>query len=119
MAPTRIRNRLSATELYDPASDSWEERAALPVPRAGMGVAADGESVVVLGGERFTGAQPESFDAVNRYDVATDQWDALTPLPVGRHGLAAAIVDGTLYALSGSTLAGGIDNVERVDTLAL
>lgn len=110
---------LSATERYDPSSDSWEVGAALPVPRAGMGVAADGETVVVLGGERFSGDQPMSFDSVNRYEVATDQWTALTPLPEGRHGLAAAIVDGTLYAMSGSTLAGGIENVERVDSLAL
>jgi N-acetylneuraminic acid mutarotase len=110
---------LSATEVYDPAGDSWEERAALPVPRAGMGVASDGEGVVVLGGERFSGDQPMSFDAVNRYDVATDRWSELAPMPVDRHGLAAAIVDGTLYALSGSTVVGGVENVDRVDTLAI
>jgi N-acetylneuraminic acid mutarotase len=110
---------LSATEVYDPVVDRWAARAALPVPRAGMGVASDGGAVVVLGGERFTGDAPLSLDAVNRYDVATDEWSALAPLPVGRHGLAAAIVAGTLYAISGSTLAGGIENVERVDTFML
>jgi len=84
-----------------------------------LGVVSDGERVIVLGGERFTGGQPLTFDAVNLYDVATDQWSELAPLPFSRHGLAAAIFDGTLYAISGSTLAGGIDTVDRVDTLSL
>ncbi len=110
---------LEATEVYDPVSDSWEKRSVLPAPRAGMGVASDGERVIVLGGERFTGGQPLSFVAVNLYDVATDKWSELAPLPVARHGLAAAIFDGTLYAISGSTQAGDIDNVDRVDTLSL
>ena len=74
---------LSATEVYDPAGDSWEVRSALPVPRAGMGVASDGERVVVLGGERFSGDQPMSFDAVNLYDVAGNQWNALDAVAGG------------------------------------
>jgi len=114
---------LSATEIYDPATDTWQTGAALPVPRAGLGTASDGRMVIVMGGERFTTdsgeRMPETIGTVDRYDVEADAWSSLQPLPVPRHGIAAAVVDGTLYAIGGSTAAGTVENVSEVDRIAL
>ncbi len=114
---------LSATEMYDPATDRWRTGAELPVPRAGLGTTSDGEAVFVMGGERFTTDAgewaPETIGTVDRYDVATDAWSSLEPLPVPRHGIAAAIVADTLYALGGSRAAGTVENVTDVDRIAL
>jgi N-acetylneuraminic acid mutarotase len=114
---------LSATEIYDPASDSWRAGAALPVPRAGMGAATDGTIVIVIGGERFTTETgewvPETIGTVDRYDPVADAWTSLDPLPQARHGIVAAIVQGSLYAIGGSTEAGTVQNVARVDRLTL
>jgi N-acetylneuraminic acid mutarotase len=114
---------LSATEIYDPATDQWRTGAELPVPRAGLGTASDGEAVIVLGGERFTTDagdwEPETIGTVDRYDVAADAWSSLEPLPVPRHGIAAAIVNDILYAIGGSTAAGTVENVTDVDRIAL
>jgi hypothetical protein len=104
-----------AAEFYDATNDRWEMRSPLPAPRAGLGGASDGTVMIVLGGERM----PDTFDAVNRYDPATDSWTDLTPLPEARHGVAVAIVDGWLYAIGGSTLAGQVQNVETVSRLTL
>ena len=71
--------------------------------------------MIVLGGERM----PDTFDAVNRYDPATDRWSDLTPMPEARHGVAVAIVDGWLYAIGGSTLAGQVQSIETVSRIAL
>jgi hypothetical protein len=87
----------------------------LPVPRSGMGVASDGDAVIVLGGEGPEGI----YDQVNRYDPAADEWSSLPDLPQGRHGVGAAIVDRTLYAIGGSTLAWSVQNIFGVDSLYL
>jgi N-acetylneuraminic acid mutarotase len=114
---------LSATEIYDPATDAWRTGAALPVPRAGMGATSDGEAVIVIGGERFTTdageREPQTIGTVDRYDVAEDAWSQLEPLPVPRHGIVAAVVDGMLYAIGGATVAGTAENTTQVDRLAL
>ena len=105
----------AATDLYDPVSGEWQRRAPLPVPRSGMGIASDGSSVIVLGGEGADGIHT----AVNRYDVETDTWSDLADLPIGRHGAAAVIFDRTLYAIGGSTLAWNVRNISGVDMLAI
>jgi len=110
---------LEATELYDPTTDSWSAGDPMPTPRAGLGVASDGESIFVLGGERFSNGAPVTLAAVERYEPAHDRWSALPDLPVGRHGIAAAWLDGALYAIGGSISAGVIDNVRSVDRLEI
>jgi len=104
-----------AHERFDPATGVWEARAALPVPRSGMGVASDGERIIVLGGEGERGLYADA----NAYDPDTDTWIALPDLPGGRHGVAAAIVADRLYAIGGSTLAWSVQNVPGVDVLDL
>jgi N-acetylneuraminic acid mutarotase len=114
---------ISATEIYDPASDSWTTGAALPVPRAGFGTAGYGNVVIVVGGERFTddNGNPDSnaYAAVDAYDAENDTWTELLDLPQARHGMAAAVVDKLFYAIGGSTVPGQVQNVDRVDTLSL
>ena len=102
-----------ATEYYDPDSDRWEMRAPLPVPRAGLGAASTGETIIVLGGERM----PDAFADVNQYDTITDQWSVLPPLPEARHGVAVAWLNCWLYSIGGSTRAGRIQNIETVSRL--
>lgn len=114
---------LSATEVYDPEGDTWIAGAPLPVPRAGFGGASYGNIVIVVGGERFTDANGNSnaraYAAVDAYDVANNTWTELLDLPQARHGMAAAVVDSLFYAIGGSTVAGQVQNVDRVDTLPI
>jgi N-acetylneuraminic acid mutarotase len=104
----------AANEAYDPATDRWEVRAPLPVPRGGLTGAFVAGRAVVMGGERGT----HLYADVNSYDPATNAWSPLPRLPIARHGLASAAIGDELYALGGSTLAQRVQNtpvVERLD----
>jgi N-acetylneuraminic acid mutarotase len=104
-----------ANEVFDPATGLWSKLDDLPVARSGLAGVAAGESVIVIGGERGRSI----YNDVNRYNTVTGKWDVLPHLGTARHGLAAAFVNGTLYAIAGSTLAGSVQNVAIVETLAL
>ncbi|MCC6703383.1 MAG: galactose oxidase [Thermomicrobiales bacterium] len=110
---------LEATEIYDPATGTWSAGVPMPTPRAGLGVASDGESIFVLGGERFSNGAPVTLAAVERYEPEGDRWTSLPDLPVGRHGIAAAWLEGALYAIGGSVSAGVIENIRSVDRMGI
>jgi N-acetylneuraminic acid mutarotase len=94
----RDASNLTATEVYDPATDSWERRAALPTPRSGGAAAVLGGKLYVLGG----GLPGDEVHAVvERYDPATDSWERLGDLPVAMTGQRAVAVDGSLYVVGG------------------
>jgi N-acetylneuraminic acid mutarotase len=62
-------------------------------------VAVDGK-LIVMGGESMN--QVESHSAVEVYDPTTQTWLTLAPLPVGRHGTQATLLNGKLHLVAGS-----------------
>ena len=46
-------------------------------------------------------------DENEAYDPAHDAWQAMAPMPTGRHGLGSAVVDGRIYVISGGPTPGG------------
>ena len=93
-------------DVYDIASGRWSTLPApLPTQRAGApAVAMDGR-LVVLGGE--SPAQVPGHGEVEAYDPATQRWSTLPPLPRGRHGTQATMLDGVLHVAAGSGDRGG------------
>jgi N-acetylneuraminic acid mutarotase len=84
--------------LYDPATDEWTNGQSMPpgTERGGAQVAAVGSRVFVFGGLRRGVVSDASV-----YDVDTDAWSELPPLPAPRdHGVAGAI-DGVVYIAGG------------------
>jgi hypothetical protein len=105
----------AAHEVYRPETDRWTAAALLPVPRGGLGGTFGGGRIVVAGGERGD----TTYAAANAYDPVGDVWETLPNMPTARHGLGCAFFDGLLYTISGSTLAGGIENSPAVELLWL
>jgi hypothetical protein len=101
---------------YDPASDTWNAALTpMPTPRAGLGVAVVGNAIYAIGGRSATGGPCSGagipgfvLDAVERYDVASDTWTPVAPLPSPRSDLAAATVGGKIYVFGGCDAAGTI-----------
>src|SRR5690349_19985230 len=93
----RQDKELATVESSDPASGGWRSVAPVPTARGVLGLAADGNRLVAVGGS--SGAGP--LAAVEAYDPATDRWTALSALPVVRERLAAAALNGGVYALGG------------------
>ena len=98
---TAMPGNTGIVEAYDPATDSWSERSPMPTARSGMAAAVHQGKVYVAGGEVQTKEYLASFRAFECYDVASDSWHPLPPLPVPRHGLAAAAVGGRIHYVSG------------------
>jgi len=100
------RNDLYVNDEYDPATDSWRERAGMP---HGMNHSAmttlDGK-IYMAGGFAFpihTGAHDLFFS----YDPASDQWKNLAPLSSPRASIGLVAVGGKIHAIGGR----GLDKV--------
>jgi N-acetylneuraminic acid mutarotase len=90
-------NPLSTVEAYDPATNTWQERA--PMPSAGshpaVGTLDDGRIIVAGGGP------PSSETAdVELYTPWSNTWQQLTPLPVATIP-TGAVVGHMFYVISG------------------
>ncbi len=82
---------------FDPAGETWTERAPLPTARGGLAVTTlQGKLFAVSG---YDGQENPS--AVEVYEPALDQWVAVAPLPTPRDHLAAVTMGETLYAIGG------------------
>ncbi|WP_292066866.1 Kelch repeat-containing protein [Brevundimonas sp. UBA7664] len=102
-------------DRYDPIEDRWDTLA--PIPRSeasgqqvggGLAMAAAGGKLVVFGGEWFApGAGGGVFAETWIYDPGADHWAAGPPMRTPRHGLAAAAVNGVVYAVAGGELVSG------------
>jgi N-acetylneuraminic acid mutarotase len=85
-------------DVYNPATNTWETKAALPYIWGGMAAA-------VLNGKLFlVGGYGSEFALANveAYDPLTNRWRAKAPLPVGSTGGAAATVGSRIFYISGT-----------------
>ena len=103
----------SAVEVYDPVTDTWEDKAPLPVASGDFGFAGFNGKIYVFGG-----ATTETVVRNTReYDPVTDSWTTKTAMPIARFLPSATVLDGKIYVLGGNVL-GGNDTVPptaRVD----
>lgn len=84
---------------FDPASNTWRSRAA--IPRGLNHVAAVGFNgrVYALGG--FLDQNRNAVSDVNEYDVPGDRWRALAPVSPKRGAAAAVVLDGKIHLIGG------------------
>jgi glucose/arabinose dehydrogenase/N-acetylneuraminic acid mutarotase len=96
--------RLNSVEMYDPATETWVERAPMPTARRTMAVGTLNGRAQLIGGERK--GTNEAFPENEEYDPAADSWRLLTPMRTPRHGAAAGTIGDTIYVAQGGKLAG-------------
>jgi hypothetical protein len=92
-------------DAYDPATNTWQQRADLPVAATHMGVATDGTDVYFAGGYPVgSGGTSQTFStaAVRKYTPSTNTWTTLPSLPAPRGAGALAIVGRTLHFFGGA-----------------
>ncbi len=78
---------IDAVFEYDPATDGWRTRAALPAPRGAMGVAVIDGRIYAAGGLRG-GISVADFAV---YDRVGDAWTSLPAVPTGAGGSRTVI----------------------------
>jgi len=117
---------IDTVEVYDPATDSWGvPRMRMPTARASITSNVYKGRIYVAAGEMQDSRANVVFRAMEVYEPATNQWFTLPPMPLGRHGLAAAILGDSLHLVSGDAAIAGVGitaptpqhDVLRLDTL--
>ena len=113
---------LSSVERFDPATNTWEALPPMSTARYALGVAAVGGKIYVVGGEASGGSRLSSVEtggrlsSVERFDPATNSWEALPPMSTARGGHGVAAVGGKIYAVGGLGHGGScLSSVERFD----
>ena len=104
---------LPTLERYDPADDSWTALDDMPDNVGSVGAAYVDGRVIAVGGEGVT----EPSDRVQAFDVESERWSQLPPLPAPRHGLAVATLGDSLYAIGGAAAAGHVQATDTVSVL--
>jgi hypothetical protein len=85
---------------YDPMTDSWTRKTDAPTVRSWLSPNAPvvNGRIYVIGGDF---SPPKA--TVEEYDPATDTWAKRDDLPTPRGALSAAVVNGSIYAIGGTT----------------
>jgi len=107
------RRSVTLHEVYDPATDTWSQRASLPERRDHLGLVVYDGKIHAIGGrlENF-------FNNTGRHDVydpKTDRWSPRAPLPTPRSGFVAAVLDGYIVVIGGEGEKGVYDENEAYD----
>jgi len=99
-ASTMTANVQVVVEEYDPATDTWTQKASLPTKRVCPMVGVVKDKIYVIGGQ--TGGISGMLASVVEYDPATDTWTEKSPMPDKRTWGAAAVHEGQIYVFGGS-----------------
>ncbi|OGU55362.1 MAG: hypothetical protein A2V66_04095 [Ignavibacteria bacterium RBG_13_36_8] len=99
----------NTVEAYDPVNDTWETLSPMPIPCLHSGYALIGDLIYVIAGRQLdaNGSETINISEMQVYSPADDEWQLLTDLPRQSSGLAAASLNGKLYAMGGEMPFGG------------
>ena len=102
--PTRPHMSVGTVEEYDPASNTWRERSAMPTPRNHAAIGVVNGKIYVIGGRvgaAFIGLASD-ISVVEEYDPATDQWSGpRARMPIARSAIGAGVDGGRIYVAGG------------------
>ena len=97
---------VTAHDIYDPAANSWQAAAPLLSPVSNAAATVYRGLILLAGGEGAGQGRNGAFTQHQGYDLATARWQALAPLPVGKHGWTAVTIGGAAYFPGGSNTNG-------------
>lgn len=98
-------------EEYDPVTDTWTLKTPIPSSRYNFAIAACQNKIYVIGGVVGTKKVEGQYfhilvlsNLTQVYDPATDTWETKAPMPAESAGLAANVVNGKIYLMSGKVV---------------
>ena len=87
-------------EAYDPLFDTWStDPAPMLTPREHLATAVLNGLIHVIGGRSPALGRTATTHEV--YDPASNTWTSATPLPTGRSGIGAAVLEDRIFVLGG------------------
>ncbi len=96
----------AAFEVYDPATDQWQQLPDYPLPVWRATAAAMDGKIFVFGGFRQIAPFPfDPTDQVFAFDPQTNTWSPRAAMPVARGAAAAVPLAGKIYVVGGANSA--------------
>jgi N-acetylneuraminic acid mutarotase len=96
---------LNSVERYDPTTNTWTARAAMPTGRRTMAVGLLNGRAQLMGGEKSS-TTAGTFPQNEEYNPLTNSWSTLAPMPTPRHGTAYGTINGVVYVAGGGPQTG-------------
>jgi hypothetical protein len=104
---------LDIVDVYDPSTNLWSTLPTLmPRPRSNAAIAVIDSKILLMGGWNLAEG---ILASVEEFDPLTGLWAEREPMPTARVSLAAAVVDGIVYAIAGENSSGYLSLVEAYD----
>ena len=102
MWPAETGGIVGTNEEYDPTTDTWVFKKAMPTPRMDFAIAVYQNKIYCIGGITGISGNGLVFTEVNEiYDPATDTWENKTSLPTARDLPPGNVVNGKIYLIGG------------------
>ena len=102
-------------DIYDPATNAWTSAPPVPTPRGGGAGTLFQGMIVFLGGED----DKRTYDENEGFDLSSNRWVRLAPMPTGRHGFGVAALGKYLYVASGARGMGAGDPTSELLAFSL
>jgi len=103
--PARPHRALSTNEVYDPKTNTWENRSPMPTARNHGAAGMANNKIYYIGGRigaTFITGGGRGVDLVEEFDPATDQWGRLkASMPTARSAVAWGTYGGKIYVAGG------------------
>ncbi len=88
-----------AIEVYDPATDKWEIKKAMPVPRAQLEANVVNDKIYLIGGR--TGGQKSTVSTNQVYDPISEEWGTRKPMPYPVIHYSSAVIGSKIFVMGG------------------
>jgi N-acetylneuraminic acid mutarotase len=104
-------NCTGANEVYNPATDSWENRAPMPTARAELQANEVNGKIYLIGGTLPSG---NVSNATEVYSSSSDSWSTTAPIPTAVGLYASAVVDNKIYIEGGGQSGPSIGDLNQI-----
>lgn len=91
---------IATTEVYDPGTDSWTIKSAMPTARTVWTAVVNGK-IYAIGGNKGTISTPNITDINEEYNPVTDSWTTKASMPTARNSFGIGVVNDKIYVFGG------------------
>ena len=102
--PDILGGFVGTNEEYNTATDTWTSKSSMPTPRDHFAIAAYENKIYCIGGavgvrvDERTHFRSYVESGINEvYDIASDQWQTLAPMPKSSMRIQASVIDGKIW----------------------
>lgn len=92
---------LNIVEKYDPETKLWTKESPMKTARKNFASVVKDNKLIVIAGWDSVEGKAVFHKSVEEFDPKTGKWQTLPPVPAGRDGARACVMDGKIYVIGG------------------